>query len=255
MPATHLRCRNCGTDTALDPVGTCARCWGPLDPVYDLDEIRPLLTRERIAEGPPVHLALRRAPARQRSRGASPRPRSDAPRRRVPARRGARRAGAPAEARHREPHALVQGPRRRRRGREGPGGGPGHARLLVDRESRRCRGGASGGGRHGRRGLLPARARAREALPRRRLRRDALRGTGKLRRLQPADGRAVVRAALGRSSTSACARTTQRARRPLRSRSRSSSAGRRPTSSCARWRPARCSRRWRRGSRNSVSSG
>ena len=53
MPATHLRCRNCGTDTALDPVGTCARCWGPLDPVYDLDEIRPLLTRERIAKGHP----------------------------------------------------------------------------------------------------------------------------------------------------------------------------------------------------------
>ena len=53
MPATHLRCRNCGTDTALDPVGTCARCWGPLDPVYDLDELRPLLTRERIAKGHP----------------------------------------------------------------------------------------------------------------------------------------------------------------------------------------------------------
>ena len=53
MPATHLRCRNCGTDTPLDPVGTCARCWGPLDPVYDLDELRPLLTRERIANGHP----------------------------------------------------------------------------------------------------------------------------------------------------------------------------------------------------------
>ena len=197
MPATHLRCRNCGTDAALDPVGTCARCWGPLDPVYDLDELRPLLTRERIAKGHPSHLALRRAPARRAPDGAAPRPRSDAARRRAPARGGARRPRAPAQARHREPHALVQGPRRRRRGREGPGGGPGHARLLVDREPRRRRRGARGGGRPRRRGLLPARARAREALPGRRLRRDALRGTGKLRRLQPAHGRALVRAALG----------------------------------------------------------
>jgi threonine synthase len=48
VPATHLRCRNCGADTELEPVGTCTRCWGPLDPVYDLDELRPRLTRERI---------------------------------------------------------------------------------------------------------------------------------------------------------------------------------------------------------------
>ena len=53
MPATHLRCRNCGADVALDPVGTCARCWGPLEPVYDLDEVRPRLTRERISDGHP----------------------------------------------------------------------------------------------------------------------------------------------------------------------------------------------------------
>ena len=55
MPATHLRCRNCGADVALDPVGTCVRCWGPLDPVYDLEALRPLLTRGRIAQG---HQAL-----------------------------------------------------------------------------------------------------------------------------------------------------------------------------------------------------
>jgi threonine synthase len=53
MPATHLRCRNCGAERDLEPVGTCARCWGPLDPVYDLDELRPRLTRERIAGGHP----------------------------------------------------------------------------------------------------------------------------------------------------------------------------------------------------------
>ena len=53
MPATHLRCRNCGADVGLEHVGTCASCWGPLDPVYDLEELRPRLTRERIAAGPP----------------------------------------------------------------------------------------------------------------------------------------------------------------------------------------------------------
>jgi len=53
MPATSLRCRNCGTERALDPVGACAACWGPLEPVYDLDELRPTFTRETIAAGPP----------------------------------------------------------------------------------------------------------------------------------------------------------------------------------------------------------
>ena len=53
MPAISLRCRHCGDERALDAVGACARCWGPLEPVYDLDELRPTFTRETIAEGPP----------------------------------------------------------------------------------------------------------------------------------------------------------------------------------------------------------
>ena len=53
MPATSLRCRNCGTERDLDPVGACAACWGPLEPVYDLDELRSRFTRETIAAGPP----------------------------------------------------------------------------------------------------------------------------------------------------------------------------------------------------------
>ena len=52
MPATHLRCRRCGTELGLENVGTCAGCWGPLDPVYDLESLRSRLTRERIAAGP-----------------------------------------------------------------------------------------------------------------------------------------------------------------------------------------------------------
>jgi threonine synthase len=53
MPAISLRCRNCGAERGLDGVGACDTCWGPLEPVYDLDELRPRLTREAIAAGPP----------------------------------------------------------------------------------------------------------------------------------------------------------------------------------------------------------
>ena len=53
MPATTLRCRSCETDHALELVGTCSRCFGPLDPVYDWDELARSVTRESIASGPP----------------------------------------------------------------------------------------------------------------------------------------------------------------------------------------------------------
>jgi threonine synthase len=53
MPATSLRCRSCGQERSLEGVGACDQCWGPLEPVYDLDALRPRLTRERIASGPP----------------------------------------------------------------------------------------------------------------------------------------------------------------------------------------------------------
>lgn len=49
MPATALRCRNCESEHALEAIGVCPRCWGPLDPVYD----RETVTRETIAAGPP----------------------------------------------------------------------------------------------------------------------------------------------------------------------------------------------------------
>src|SRR3712207_2097117 len=52
MPATHLACRACGQEQPLDGVSSCPRCFGPLDPVYDWDELRLTLTRERIAAGP-----------------------------------------------------------------------------------------------------------------------------------------------------------------------------------------------------------
>ena len=53
MPATHLTCRRCGTDQPLEGIGTCPRCFAPLDPVYDRDEQRRTVTREGIEAGPP----------------------------------------------------------------------------------------------------------------------------------------------------------------------------------------------------------
>jgi threonine synthase len=53
LPATHLRCRNCANELPLEGIAGCPRCFGPLDPVYDADELRRTATRERIAAGPP----------------------------------------------------------------------------------------------------------------------------------------------------------------------------------------------------------
>jgi threonine synthase len=52
VPATALRCRVCETHYPLDPIGVCSNCFGPLDPVYDRDEQRRVITRERIEAGP-----------------------------------------------------------------------------------------------------------------------------------------------------------------------------------------------------------
>ena len=52
MPATSLRCRSCATEYALEDVGTCTACFGPLDPVYDWDELARTVSRETIAAGP-----------------------------------------------------------------------------------------------------------------------------------------------------------------------------------------------------------
>ena len=47
-----LSCRVCATEHPLEANGTCTRCFGPLDPVYDWDALRATVTHERIAAGP-----------------------------------------------------------------------------------------------------------------------------------------------------------------------------------------------------------
>ena len=52
MSATALRCRVCETAYPLDPIGVCAKCFGPLEPVYDRDEQRRTVTHASIEAGP-----------------------------------------------------------------------------------------------------------------------------------------------------------------------------------------------------------
>ena len=40
MPALSLSCRVCATEHPLDAIGSCSRCFGPLDPIYDWDRLR-----------------------------------------------------------------------------------------------------------------------------------------------------------------------------------------------------------------------
>jgi threonine synthase len=53
VPATALHCRNCETELGLNGIGACPRCFAPLEPVYDPEELARTATRERIAAGPP----------------------------------------------------------------------------------------------------------------------------------------------------------------------------------------------------------
>ena len=52
MSATALRCRICDAEHRLEAVGTCSRCFGPLDPVYDWGDVERAFTRDSIAAGP-----------------------------------------------------------------------------------------------------------------------------------------------------------------------------------------------------------
>jgi len=52
VSATALKCRVCETAYPLDPIGVCAKCFGPLEPVYDRDEQRRTVTHASIEAGP-----------------------------------------------------------------------------------------------------------------------------------------------------------------------------------------------------------
>ena len=47
-----LRCRECGRDYPVEPIHVCEFCFGPLEVVYDYEEIRKNISREKIESGP-----------------------------------------------------------------------------------------------------------------------------------------------------------------------------------------------------------
>ncbi len=47
-----LKCRECGREYSLEPIHVCEYCFGPLEVVYDYDEIKKKVSREKIQEGP-----------------------------------------------------------------------------------------------------------------------------------------------------------------------------------------------------------
>ncbi|MBX3032241.1 MAG: threonine synthase [Chloroflexi bacterium] len=49
---TGLRCRNCDTPQETGPVFVCPRCFGPLEPVYDLPALRARLSRAELDARP-----------------------------------------------------------------------------------------------------------------------------------------------------------------------------------------------------------
>ncbi len=60
MAVETLRCRVCESEYPAVASGVCARCFGPLDPVYDWGSVAAAVTRERIEAGP--HSLWRYAP-------------------------------------------------------------------------------------------------------------------------------------------------------------------------------------------------
>ena len=52
MAVDTLRCRVCEAEYPAVASGSCARCFGPLEPVYDWDELTRTVSRESIEAGP-----------------------------------------------------------------------------------------------------------------------------------------------------------------------------------------------------------
>ena len=52
MAVETLRCRVCEAEYPAVASGSCSRCFGPLEPVYDWDELARTVTRQSIEAGP-----------------------------------------------------------------------------------------------------------------------------------------------------------------------------------------------------------
>ncbi len=54
MNIKGLRCKECEREYDIAPVHVCEFCFGPLEVVYDYDEIRKNIDRKKIEDGPPT---------------------------------------------------------------------------------------------------------------------------------------------------------------------------------------------------------
>ncbi|MBM2839387.1 MAG: thrC1 [Deltaproteobacteria bacterium] len=48
-----LRCRECHKEYPIEPLHVCEFCFGPLEVVYNYDEIKKVLTRDAISKRAP----------------------------------------------------------------------------------------------------------------------------------------------------------------------------------------------------------
>ena len=234
-----LKCRECGAEYELEARYVCERCFGPLEVAYDhgdlaadLDELRRRIQAARRTSGAtPTSCRSPAPPGPSRARVVARRPagRLHAADPRRPARRAPRPARGLGQERRRQPHALVQGPRRlaspRTRAREL---GFDVARLRLDRQPRQLGRRPRRRARPGDLRLHPGRPRGAEDPRDRRLRHEPRQGQAATTTTSTASAPSSRASATGRSSTSTCARTTPRAPRRSPTRSPSSSAGETP---------------------------
>lgn len=52
MPATGLKCKECGTDYPLEALFVCEQCFGPLEVAYDFSELDAASAKRKIQAGP-----------------------------------------------------------------------------------------------------------------------------------------------------------------------------------------------------------
>ena len=191
----HSKCKECGTEYALEASYVCEQCFGPLEVAYDYSGLD---AAEREAQDP--GRPARRSGATPTSCRSTARPHDraragpDAAGPRRAARRAARPGRGLGQERRRQPDPLVQGPGRRRRARQGARARLRDGRLRLDRQPRQR-------GRRPRRRRRPRVLRLRPGRPRgaedprdRRLRHQPRRRRRQLRRRQPALHRALRRA-------------------------------------------------------------
>ena len=156
--------------------------------------IRAIVTRERIAAGPAVDLAVRRPAAGVRRGGGRPGRRVYAAGPRRSPGRGARPGRAVDQKRHAQPDRVVQGPGGVGGAHQGPGARLQGGRLRLNRQPGQLGGGPRGPRRHGVGGVHPGRPGSRQGGHDGGVRRPPGRGGRQLRRRQPAVRRAGRRA-------------------------------------------------------------